>query len=203
MKTFSDEIMKQSKVLSERLQKYPSLLENQKDKLDAIYTLIEECRAIHIYGVGRSGSAAVSLALRLKHFQKYFHYDVWFIGDVVKERIRPGDVVMLFSGSGETSEIVDIARRAKRDGAKVIGVTSYENSSLAKNSDIYFYLPGGLEKGKGWVYLEAQLTDSPFYGGGEFELMVYLFQETLITGLGKYKGIPSIAQEHVKDEVIS
>ncbi|HDH40828.1 MAG TPA: SIS domain-containing protein [Candidatus Altiarchaeales archaeon] len=202
---FSDEIVEQSSILSTYLKKYPSFFEKQRDVLDRLYELIEGSRAIHLYGKGRSGNAAVGLALRLKHFG----YNVWFIGDVVKERIRPGDLVILFSGSGETAEVVDVAKRAKKDKANVAGITSYGDSTLSRYSDIVFLLPGGLEKRRGWEYLEAQLAPESakeplFYGGGEFETMAYLFQETLISAIGRYKKIPSgvVAMEHERDEII-
>jgi|GEM_PF-475490 len=202
---FSDVVVEQSNILPTYLKRYPSFFEKQRDKLDRLYELMEGSRAIHLYGKGRSGNAAVSLALRLKHFG----YNVWFIGDVVKERIRSGDLVMLFSGSGETAEVVDVAKRAKKDKANVAVITSYRDSTLSKYSDLIFLLPGGLEKRRGWDYLEAQLAPESvkeplFYGGGEFETMAYLFQETLISGIGKYKKIPSgvVAMEHERDEII-
>jgi 6-phospho-3-hexuloisomerase len=201
---FSSMVVEQSKILPAYLEKYPSFFEKQMNELDRLYELIEGGRAIHVYGKGRSSNAAISLALRLKHFG----YNVWFVGDVVKERIRSGDLVILFSGSGETSEVIDVARRGRRDKASVVTITSYKDSTLARYSDLVFLLPGGLEKRKGWDYLEAQLAPESskeplFYGGGEFETIAYLFQETLISGIGKYKNIPGsvVAREHERDEI--
>jgi 6-phospho 3-hexuloisomerase len=204
-KKFSAIILEQSRTLSEYLKDYSEFLDHQAAELDKLYTLIEKCGAIHLYGKGRTANSAISLALRLKHFG----YNVWFIGDVVKERIKCGDLVILFSGSGETSEIVTVAKRAKKDGARIVAITSYRKSSLGKCADLIIRLPGGLEKSKGWEYLEAQLTprtirEQLFYGGGEFETVAYLFQETLVSGLGKYKKIPSsiVFREHEHDEVM-
>lgn len=194
--------MEYSEAIPHYLKGFPSILKGQRDILEGLYTLLEESRAVHVYGKGRSANAAVSLALRLKHFG----YNVWFIGDVVKERIRRGDLVILFSGSGETSDVVDVAKKAKMDDAKVVAITSYRDSTLAKDSDLILYLPGGLEKRKGWDYLEAQLTtesvkESIFYGGGEFETIAYLFQETLVSALGRFKKIPEskVISEHERD----
>jgi len=140
MGRFSDEVVKQCRILLEYLREYADLVNSQRDKFEQIYELLERSsKAIHVYGIGRSGSAAVSLALRLKHF----NYNVWFIGDVVKERIRKDDTVILFSGSGETAEIVNIAESAKREGAKIVAICSYEDSALGKLADVFFYLPGG------------------------------------------------------------
>ncbi len=204
-KRFSAIILEQSRTLSDYLKDYSEFLDHQAAELDGLYELIEKSKAIHLYGKGRTANSAISLALRLKHFG----YNVWFIGDVVKERIKEGDLVILFSGSGETSEIVTVAKRAKKDGARVVAITSYKKSSLGRSSDIIILLPGGLEKSKGWKYLEAQITprtirEQLFYGGGEFETGAYLFQETLISGLGKYKKIPCsiVFKQHEHDEVM-
>jgi 6-phospho 3-hexuloisomerase len=204
-KLFSEVILEQSKVLSEYLKDFSDCLDHQAAELDRFYALIEKCGAIHLYGKGRTANSAISLALRLKHFG----YNVWFIGDVVKERIKRGDLVILFSGSGETSEVVTVAKRSKQDGAKVVAITSYRKSTLGKYSDLIILLPGGLEKSKGWEYLEAQIApqtkrDQLFYGGGEFETVAYLFQETLVSALGKYKKIPCsiVFKEHEHDEVM-
>jgi 6-phospho 3-hexuloisomerase len=204
-KRFSAIILEQSRTLSDYLKDYSEFLDHQAAELDGLYELIEKSDAIHLYGKGRTANSAISLALRLKHFG----YNVWFIGDVVKERIKEGDLVILFSGSGETAEIVTVAKRAKKDGAKIVAITSYRKSSLGKSSDIIILLPGGLEKSKGWEYLEAQITprtirEQLFYGGGEFETVAYLFQETLVSGLGKYKKIPCsvVFKEHEHDEVM-
>ncbi|MBN2013799.1 MAG: SIS domain-containing protein [Candidatus Altiarchaeota archaeon] len=205
IKRFSDVMLEQARILSDYLKTYPSFFEKQMGELDRLCELIEGSRSIHVYGKGRSANAAVSLALRLKHFG----YNVWFVGDVVKERIKKGDVSILFSGSGETAEVVNVAARAKKDKASVITITSYPDSTLSKYSDLIIILPGGLEKRKGWDYLEAQLAPESmkeplFYGGGEFEAMAYLFQETLISAIGKHKKIPSCAvlREHERDEIM-
>jgi len=197
---FSSEFMEQVKNLAGYIQNYSGIIESQADKIDQIFDSIENASSIHLGGKGRSGSVAVSLALRLSHFG----YKIYFLGDVIKEPFTKGDVLILFSGSGDTSEVVELAKKGKSVGAKVISITSFSDSSIAKNSDIAFILPGGLEKGKGWSYVEAQLShkNSSFYGGGEFELNAYFFQEALVSAIGKYKNISggTIVKKHEKDE---
>ena len=200
--TFSSDFLNQSKNVTNYVNKYVDLVRDQLEKIEQIYKLIEGSKNIHIYGKGRSGSVAVCLALRLKHFG----YRVSFIGDVIKEGIDDHDLAIFFSGSGETSEVVDAALKAKQIGAKIVSVTSYDQSTLARNSDVVITFPGGMEKKKGWDYLEAQLSraESPFYGGGEFELFAYIFQETLVDSIGRYKSIPPsiVAKRHERDEVL-
>ena len=54
------------------------------------------------------------------------------------------DVIIAYSNSGETGEILNIIPSVKRIGAKMIAVVGNVNSTLAKNSDVVLY--AGAEK---------------------------------------------------------
>lgn len=199
---FSSDALEYANVMNDHAKEFPRIVEEQREKMDQIYDLIEKCSAVHVYGKGRSGAIAVCLSLRLSHFD---FKPVYFLGDVIKKVVAPEDLVILISGSGDTSEVVEVAKKARKLGAKVVALTSYKDSMLGRLSDVSFILPGGMEKGKGWSYLEAQLNEHPsIYGGGEFELFAYLFQETLLCAIGKHKGISGgiIAKTHERDETL-
>ncbi|AGK60978.1 hypothetical protein Asulf_00974 [Archaeoglobus sulfaticallidus PM70-1] len=199
---YSDIVVRSAESLIDHIRHFPKILEEQKTSINEFFRLIENGKAIHIFGVGRSGAVALCFAIRLKHFEKIFGHKVWWLGDEVREKIENGDVLIIFSGSGETAEAVFIAQKAKEVGARIVLITSFPESTIGKMSDLLITLPGGLEKSKGWKYLQAQITeDSPFYGGGKFELMAYLLQETLITGIGKWMKIGKdvVVREHVRD----
>ncbi|MCL5319183.1 MAG: SIS domain-containing protein [Thaumarchaeota archaeon] len=199
---FSEDMLDCANVMTQFSKNFPSIMETQREKIDAIYEMIENCSAIHVYGKGRSGAIAVCFSLRLSHFD---FKPVFFLGDVIKMIFANNDLVFLLSGSGDTSEVVEVARKARKIGAKVVAITSYTESDLARNADLLVLLPGGMEKRKGWSYLEAQLNERPsFYGGGEFEFYSYLFQETLLSAIGSHRGIGGgiIAKTHERDEVL-
>ncbi len=204
MERYSDLVVDSSKRLIEHIVSFPEILEEQKDRFDEFIKMLEEGRAIHVFGVGRSGAVALCFAIRLKHFEKDFGHKVWWLGDEVREKIEKGDVIVIFSGSGETTEAYFISKRGKEAGAKLVLITSYPESSIGEISDLIIKLPGGMEKAKGWKYLEAQVSkNAEFYGGGEFELMAYLLQETLIMAIGRYKSISksTVVREHFRDSV--
>lgn len=50
--------------------------------------------------------------------------------------ISPQDVAVVISHSGSTKEIVDLAKKVKERGAKVICITRYQKSPLTKYSDV-------------------------------------------------------------------
>jgi 6-phospho 3-hexuloisomerase len=201
---FGNLVVKHSYEILEHLGILPKVLEEQKDKLNTFLEFIKNAKAIHIYGVGRSGAVALCFAIRLKHFEKKLGCKVWWVGDEVREKIEEGDVLIAFSGSGETAEVLIVAERAKAVNAKIIAITSFEDSTLAKLADLVITIPGGLEKGKGWKYLEAQFMPKAFYGGGEFELLSYVFQEILINAIGEHFGIPKdvVIKEHERNSRI-
>ncbi len=201
--SFSDLVVRHCNEIVDYLKILPKVLESQRGKFERFLELIKGAKSIHVYGVGRSGAVALCFAIRLKHFEKIIGSKVWWIGDEVREKIERGDVLIAFSGSGETAEVLVVAERARDAGARIISVTSFENSSLAKLSDLVIFIPGGLEKGRGWKYLEAQLKPKAFYGGGEFELLSYVFQEVMINAIGEYFGIPKevVIREHERDSI--
>jgi DNA-binding MurR/RpiR family transcriptional regulator len=49
------------------------------------------------------------------------------------------DVAVLISHTGESREVLEIAENAKKQGTKIIGITSYINSTLAKLADITLF----------------------------------------------------------------
>lgn len=51
-------------------------------------------------------------------------------------QVRPGDVVIAISNSGNTAELMATVDALKANGAKVIGVSGNENSLLAQASDV-------------------------------------------------------------------
>jgi 6-phospho-3-hexuloisomerase len=202
MGKYSEIVIDSSKKLIEHISIFPDVIVEQREKFDRFIEMLEEGKAIHIFGVGRSGAVALCFAIRLKHFERDFGHKVWWLGDEVREKIEEGDILIVFSGSGETAEAYFIAKKGKEAGAKLVLITSYPESSIGELSDLIIRLPGGMEKMKGWKYLEAQVSkDGEFYGGGEFELMAYLLQETLIMAIGKYKSISksTVAKEHFRD----
>lgn len=58
--------------------------------------------------------------------------------------VTADDVVIAYSNSGETGEVLNILLSLKRIGAKLIAVVGKKNSTLAKNADAV--LDAGVEK---------------------------------------------------------
>ncbi|MFA4876452.1 MAG: SIS domain-containing protein [Methanoregula sp.] len=144
-------------------------------EIDELILMIREVQAVHVYGFGRSGAAALAFAIRLRHFSNYIP-PVWWVGDQVREPVSMGDLVILFSGSGDRPEVNQVARKAKEASAFLALITAAENPALGPECEIVLTIPS--------------LQDPRVYGGGDFELAAFFLQELLITHMGKIFDIP-------------
>ena len=109
-----------------------------RDSLEKAINHIIQAKKIFCYGAGRSGLVARAFAQRLMHIG----LNSYFIGETITPSCRDEDVVIIVSGSGETTSSVCIARKAKEVGATVLSVTAHRESTLAKLSDLILYVPG-------------------------------------------------------------
>jgi arabinose-5-phosphate isomerase len=101
-----------------------------------------DCRGqIIVTGVGKSGIIATKIAATLRstgtsaiflHAVEALHGDIGIVG--------PDDVVLAVGKSGETGELNSLLKFLKRNGARIISLTSNESSSMAKLSDIVLNL---------------------------------------------------------------
>ena len=87
---------------------------------------------IYLYGAGRSGFTTKCLTQRLMHLG----YSTVFISDSATKPIGPGSVLILTSGSGNTTSTVAMAERAKSLGAFIILFTASDNSKISPMADL-------------------------------------------------------------------
>jgi len=85
-----------------------------------------------IYGAGRSGLAARAFAQRLMHIGLLGAY---VIGETVTPAMSDQDLLIVYTGSGETPSTIMVCKMAKEVRAKVAVITSNPNSSAAKLAD--------------------------------------------------------------------
>jgi len=99
--------------------------------------LIIECKgSVVISGLGKSGLVGAKIAATLSSTGTpsfFLHAADALHGD--SGSLNAADVLIAISNSGETAEVVAIAKMAKSWGNKVIAITKNANSSLAKSAD--------------------------------------------------------------------
>ena len=102
-----------------------------KEQISAFIQAILDAKRIYVMGAGRSGLVAKSFAMRLMHTG----FTSYVVGETITPAIAEGDLIIAFSGSGNTKTIADIAETAKNFGVKVALISSDENSRIGKIAD--------------------------------------------------------------------
>ena len=162
----------------DKLENHIKTIKNELDldKVKELINAIEEAERIFVIGAGRSGIIAKAFAMRLMHLG----YNVYVVGETVTPRIKENDLLIAISGSGETTSVVSISKKAKEMiGSRLATITQNKNSTLAKISDIVVLL-------KGKTKIEINNSDeisrlAPL--GTLFELTALIFLDGLVAEL--------------------
>lgn len=87
-----------------------------------------ESKRIFFSGMGRSGNMVKALAIRFMHLG----YDAYVAGEASTPSIESGDLLIAVSSSAKTKVTLNHMDTAKKNGAKVLLVTSsLENSKIS------------------------------------------------------------------------
>ncbi|WP_434614540.1 6-phospho-3-hexuloisomerase [Arthrobacter sp. A5] len=127
---------------------------------------------VFVAGAGRSGLVLRMAAMRLMHLGLTVHV----AGDTTTPAISSGDLLLVASGSGTTSGVVNSAETAAKAGARIAAFTTNPDSPLAGLADALVIIPA------------AQKTDhgssvSRQYSGSLFEQVLFLATEAIFQSL--------------------
>ena len=109
-----------------------------RNTINEFEQIIMDSKNIFVTGAGRSGLVAKAFAMRLMHLG----FSVYVVGETISPAIYKDDCFIAISGSGETNTIVSAAKIAKDRGSKVLALTSYPDSTLAKLADCFILVKG-------------------------------------------------------------
>ena len=113
-----------------------------EDFCKAVELLLSLKGKLILSGIGKSGHIANKIASTFTStgiVSLFLHPVEASHGDL--GIIEKNDIVILISNSGEANEINDIINYCKKNGVKIICITSNKNSSLSKNSDVKIIIP--------------------------------------------------------------
>lgn len=137
----ADEVMTKLRVsLSQNFEDLSKTIDI-KDLQKAV-SLIKKSRAVYIAGIGASSFSAKDLFYKLIRSGKtvFYNDDV----HIALERIyysTPKDVMICFSYSGLTQELLLAVKQAKKNKTPIVAVTRKSESPLSKLADINLKLP--------------------------------------------------------------
>ncbi|MBA7569873.1 3-hexulose-6-phosphate isomerase [subsurface metagenome] len=106
--------------------------------IDLITQVNSNDGTIFVYGAGRSGFIGRCFAQRLMHLG----VNSCFVSDAITHRYSKEDLLILISGSGETTSPVAIARKAKDIGGKIALLTNNPESTIGKISNVIIKIEG-------------------------------------------------------------
>lgn len=107
-----------------------------KKSLKNVLEMIENAKRIFIFGLGSSGLAAQELNYRLSR--------MGFISEAVTDPhlmiirstlLTEGDLILSFSRSGQSSDLLTSIKKAKQRGIPLVSFTAYGETPLTKLSD--------------------------------------------------------------------
>lgn len=142
-----DTIRKRDEKISERLSDmvYHNLLAVLEDTLHLMdqnlinesIRLISESKYVYFIGIGSSGITAIEAYGKFFRLSPKFHYFTDSHFQMMAAQIMTeDDLLIVFSLSGSTKEIVDTVKEAKKKGCRVIAITNFKKSPITKYSDI-------------------------------------------------------------------
>jgi arabinose-5-phosphate isomerase len=104
---------------------------------DVVALVLEATGKIVVTGMGKAGIVGQKISATLASTGTesiFLHPAEALHGDL--GRIRPDDVVLALSNSGETSEVNQVIPVARKIGARVVAMTGQTDSNLARLSDL-------------------------------------------------------------------
>ncbi len=174
-------------ILNDAIQEIIDNVKSASDELDKkrvkeMLQLLTSCNNVFLLGLGRSGLVAKAFAMRLMHLG----IGVYVVGETITPAIGEEDCLLAISGSGETSYIISTAQTAKKRNAKIVAVTSYEDSTLGKISDLVVHIKGRTKIDSEKNYIRRQINGrhqslSPL--GTLFEVTTLIFLDGVIAQL--------------------
>lgn len=106
-------------------------------KVEKMSKVLVRAKHIFLFGVGTSSTVVIDAQYRLSQLGLWATActDILLM-QVTAANLEEGDVVLAISHSGRTKAVVDAVRLAKKKGAMVIAITSFNDSILYQESDV-------------------------------------------------------------------
>jgi len=133
---------------------------NGNEQIQEVIRLIVEAKNIYIYGLGSSGLAAQEFNYRLSRMglssQSITDSHLMLIRSAL---CTEKDLILAFSRSGQTKDLITSIEKAKKKGVKVVSFTAYGETPLTKASDVTLWTMHPVKNG----YFSTGIDLSTFY----------------------------------------
>jgi 6-phospho-3-hexuloisomerase len=123
--------------------------------------VLKRAHRVFVAGAGRSSLIGRCFAMRLMHLG----LEIYAVGETICPAIKKGDLLISVSCSGDKKPLLELVRTAKKNGAKVLCITSKKDNPLTELSDYKVIIP---------------VRKSIQFGNSLFEQSAFIFLETLV-----------------------
>ena len=151
------------------------------ESLAQALALIESASRIFVAGAGRSGLCMRALGMRLMQLGK----TVYVVGETTTPGIAVKDLLILGSGSGQTTSLLTMARQVRSHDAKVLLFTTDVSSHIAELADQLVLVPApslGMDEGE-----RDHVSIQPM--GTLFEQSLLILCDSLILSMMRQNGV--------------
>ena len=174
------------------LEKTTCVLKNARwdEFLDLVQT-VKAVNRIFITGAGRSGLVGRFFVMRLVHLGK----SAFVVGETTTPAIEADDLLIAFSGSGNTPGVVNVVLQAKRAGAMVACICLKSEDApcaIAEHSDFRIRLERRCDKEQRQSYRPGRSIKLPNITpmGTIYELSALLYFEAVVAEIIKENPVP-------------
>lgn len=143
-------------------------------ELMTLESQIKKANRIFVAGAGRSLLMIRGLAMRLMHAG----YQVYVVGETITPAIEKGDMLIIASGSGNTSTLLAMAEKCRKASARLSLITTNRSSKIAELADYILEIKTSTSKSD---RQDTNQTIQP--GGNTFEQCVLLIGDAIVINL--------------------
>ena len=162
------------------LDQHRKLLERiSEEEVGHLLDEIHKAKRIFCVAQGRSGYVLRCFAMRLMQLG----YKAFFVGETITPNIGPGDLLMVLSGSGQTTLTREWVRIAHEQKARAFGILGVENSPIGRAVDHRLTLSAGSKLGP----LRASHPPQP--PGSLFEQVAFILLESVVLVICEKRGM--------------
>ncbi|HIH0446219.1 TPA: 6-phospho-3-hexuloisomerase [Vibrio cholerae] len=149
-------------------------LKIDNSQAEQLISQIINAKHIFLQGAGRSGLAIRGFANRLLHLG----FSVSMVGEISSPHSKPGDLVIIGSGSGETGSLVSLAQKAVKSGVDVALITMKTNSTIGNLAKSTLVLSGTVKDNN---QRDESVFSQPM--GSAFEQLCFITYDAIVLRL--------------------
>ncbi|MGF3054159.1 MurR/RpiR family transcriptional regulator [Microbacterium sp. YY-03] len=112
------------------------------EAIDSVLDTLDTADRVLVVGNGLSGPLAMALVMRLNAAGRSVEYFADPIAQqIAAKQLGAGSALFVLSGSGASRPTLEVMNAAQESGARVIAVTSFARSAVAKLADVPLVMP--------------------------------------------------------------